>query len=513
MVLDVTPSQAGIYLKINASDPADPIRNIHVVMQGFEDVYETEPFHPLFLERLGHYGSIRFMGWQRTNNSIVKDWANRTTKSTYTQAVPGGVAVEYMVELANELRVDPWFCMPHAATDDYVTQFATLVRDQLDPDLKVYLEYSNETWNHLFDQTKYCEAEGLKLGLSTSSVQAGLFYHAKRAVEIFQVWEGVFGSPDRLVRVLASQFANPWTGEQVMGFQNAAAHADVYAVAPYFGGYLGLDAHAPQTIQMTTQEVLDAAAADIAGTILPHVQDNALEASAHGLELVAYEGGQHMVGVGVWQNDPTLNALFDAANVDWQMYDLYRDLLEAWQGAGGGLFMAFSACGLPSKFGRWGLIEYQDQPLADAPKYSSLLDLAGEQKHVTLFGQACGGLGVAHANAPSLGSTDFELRLGGAPPGGSALLALGNSATSWLGVPLPMTFDAWSAPGCALYGSVSLLFAAPVDGSGVASQTLPVPDSPVLLGNPIYSQWTALDPAANPLGLTFSRGVRINVQP
>ena len=65
----------------------------------------------------------------------------------------GGVPIEVMIDLANTLHVDPWFCMPHQASDDYVRQFATLVHARLDPALHPHIEYSNEVWNTGFAQT------------------------------------------------------------------------------------------------------------------------------------------------------------------------------------------------------------------------------------------------------------------------------------------------------------------------------------------------------------------------
>ena len=55
-------------------------------------------------------------------------------------------------------------------------------------------------------------------------------------------------------------------------------------------------------------------------TMLPRVvegirQQKAL-ADAHGLRLVAYEGGQHLVGIGPGQENEKLNNLFFAANAD-----------------------------------------------------------------------------------------------------------------------------------------------------------------------------------------------------
>src|SRR5262249_1888804 len=145
-----------------------------------------------------------------------------------------GVPVEVMVQLANTLGADPWFCLPHRADDDYVRAFATIVRDRLDPGRKAYVEYSNETWNHGYEQGRYATQRGRALNLSTNDTQAGLFYQARRATQVFALWEQVFGGRERFVRVLGGQTGSVWAGEQVLGFENSYRRADAIAIAPYF---------------------------------------------------------------------------------------------------------------------------------------------------------------------------------------------------------------------------------------------------------------------------------------
>ena len=45
-----------------------------------------------------------------------------------------------------------WVNVPLMVDDDYITKFATLLKEQLDPSLVVYVEYSNEIWNYGFSQ-------------------------------------------------------------------------------------------------------------------------------------------------------------------------------------------------------------------------------------------------------------------------------------------------------------------------------------------------------------------------
>jgi hypothetical protein len=365
----------GLYLEIRETNPANPIRNIRVIMPGFESTYETQPFHPLFLERLQGFEVLRFMDWMNTNHSNIITWQDRpqTTSPNYENGVP----LEVMVQLANTLGVDAWFNMPHQANDDYVRNFATYVRDNLNPELKAYIEYSNETWNSQFPQANYVIEQGTALGLSTDAFQAGFFFHSRRAVEMFVIWEEVFGGTDRLVRVLASQAANSWTGEQVMDFENASEAADALAIAPYFGAYLGDPSTMDSIASQSVDELIAASREHIMGEVSDWIAANAQASSQRGLELIAYEGGQHLVGYFGSENNEALTNLFLAANRDPQMYDLYTDYLNQWQSLGGGLFINFSYVDGYSQWGSWAVLEYQDQSLEEAPKYRALLDYIG----------------------------------------------------------------------------------------------------------------------------------------
>ena len=57
-------------------------------------------------------------------------------RSSFAYSV-GGVPLEVMALLVNKLGADPWFCMPHTATDDYVRGFAQAALQLLRPDVKV----------------------------------------------------------------------------------------------------------------------------------------------------------------------------------------------------------------------------------------------------------------------------------------------------------------------------------------------------------------------------------------
>jgi hypothetical protein len=371
--ISVKAGQNLLSLRITETAPADPVRNIRVILPGFERTLDTQPFHPEFLERWRKFKVIRFMDWQRTNNSKQVNFSDRPTPAEQTQGDEGGVALEYMIRLANTLNADPWFCMPHLATDDYVRRFAGMVKNKLEPDLKVYVEYSNECWNGMFGQARYCLEKGKALALSDNDYQAQLRYYSKRSVEIFKVWREVFGGKDRLVRVLAAQSANPWTSEQVMDFEDAYKHADVLGTAPYFGHALGSPRTQNEAAQMTVDEVLDACEGFVKKNN-ETIAKQAQLAGQRGLRLIAYEGGQHLVGHGGAENNERLEKLFHAANRHRRMQKLYLDYLQGWKDSGGTMMAIFSSTGRYSKWGSWGLMEYHGQPASDAPKYRAVLE-------------------------------------------------------------------------------------------------------------------------------------------
>ncbi len=369
----VRPEQNLLTLRLTQTDPNDPVRNIRVILPGFEDSYATQPFHPDFLKRWEKFKVLRFMDFQRTNDSEQAHWSDRATLAMQTQGTDAGVALEYLIQLANNLDADPWFCMPHLADDDYVRNFAGLVKAELEPSLRIYIEYSNECWNSIFAQARYCRDRGKELGLSDNDYQAQLRYYSKRAVEIFGIWREVFGGTDRLVRVLAAQSANPWTSEQVMDFEDAYTHADVLGIAPYFGNALGDPKTQDEVVRMTVDEVLDRCAEYIAKGN-ETISRQAELARQRGLRLVAYEGGLHLVGYGGAENNEPLMELFHAANRHPRMKQLYLDYLTGWKENGGTLMAVFSSMGTYSKWGSWGLMEYHGQPTAEAPKYQAVIE-------------------------------------------------------------------------------------------------------------------------------------------
>lgn len=397
-VLDVDPKNNGILMRVKSIAPNDKLRNIRVILPGgscsndqlktctddaacgagnkctsYVDNYDKQIFYPPFLASIRHYKIIRFMDFLGTNNSEVKTFADRSKVGDARYSVKGA-PLELAVELANRIGADAWINMPHLADDDYLTQAATLVKGKLSPSLKVYVEYSNEVWNAQFKQFFYAADQGKALGYGPSPFEALLKFQSKRSVDAFKAFTTAFGADaaKRVVRVMGSMAANDFVSDTELDFQDAYKSTDAVAIAPYFGGYLGTPEQQAKTSAMTADELF----AEIDAKALPEaigwMNKTAASAKRHNVKMVAYEGGQHLVGVTGVENDAKVTALFDAVNRDARMQAVYKKYLDAWKTQGGEMFVAFASCGLYNKFGRWGAIEYLDQPRETAPKYQAL---------------------------------------------------------------------------------------------------------------------------------------------
>ncbi|GGQ67908.1 hypothetical protein GCM10010166_42370 [Couchioplanes caeruleus subsp. azureus] len=376
------PGVGGRFLRITSTDPANYVRNIHVWMPGFEHTGAAQVFHPNYLERLRGMKTLRFMDWMQTNASRHRDWAGypRPEWSTQTRSV----APELMIQLANRVGADPWVNIPHEATDEWVRAFAQTVRATMNPELKVYVEYSNELWNtaYAFRQTPWAQAAGRELGLADNDYQAGLRFTARRSVEIFRIWREVFGADadTRLVRVLGAQAGNIAVAENVASWQDAYREADALAIAPYFdcsAQWIAGDSRtfapghptvAARVKAAGVTRLLDACQESIDVTVRSQIIRHKELADRYGLSLVAYEAGQHLSGVLGTENDSALMTLFHTANRHQRMRDLYARYLEQWRELGGGTIALFLSADRMDKWGAWGLREYQDQPLSAAPK-------------------------------------------------------------------------------------------------------------------------------------------------
>ncbi|MCX5770575.1 MAG: choice-of-anchor D domain-containing protein [Candidatus Hydrogenedentes bacterium] len=370
-VISVDSSQGGFGVSIATTNAANYVRNVRVIMPGLESTYQTEMFNPTFIASVKNYKVLRFMDWMNTNGSGQINWADRP-KPTDAQWTIKGAPLEVICALANKIHADPWVCVPHRATDDYVLQMATLMKAQLNPGIRAWVEYSNEVWNWGFPQASYASQMGLSLGLTTDQYAAVFMFHSRRTVECANIFAGVFADETRLVRVMGAQSAGSWWAGEMLKYNNAYQHVDALAIAPYFGGYMGGSGDYGRIISQGVEGTIN----ELQTTALPEaygwIDACAAVAAQYNVALVAYEGGQHMVGVGAPMEDAALNAVFDAVNRDPRIGQFYTAYLNYWKSKGGDIFVHFNNAMTFTKYGRWGSMEYLGQPRTQAPKYDAL---------------------------------------------------------------------------------------------------------------------------------------------
>ena len=397
----VNPGDEGaLYINLFESSLTDPIRNIRVIRPGFVQTYATEPFHPLYMERLDRSVNLRFMDWGKTNASPLVTWDARTTPFSYTQTREEGVSLEYMVELANALGMDPWICIPHKADDDFVRNAAILLRDTVASGLKIHVEYSNETWNSAgpFSQTVYVQDMGELLGLDPDRWTAGQKYCALRSVQIWEIFEQEFVDDSRLVKVMGTQSANisiSLTRYEALNDPSINPDytmPDALAIAPYFGKlYTLADIPPAAPSYPTVDDILDLLSPQLIESSREDAEMQQALADEQGAALTCYEGGQHFVGGGGAENDETLTDILQTANRDPRMYTRYIEYLDALRAEGVSLFSNFSYVGRYSKWGSWSILEYQDQPVMEAPKYRAIIGWNALRSNLQTLSAGSGG--------------------------------------------------------------------------------------------------------------------------
>lgn len=372
LTVEVKPKHS-VILKVMQTDPADPVRNIRMMLPGFDPSRSAGAFNPAYLEYLRGFKVIRFMDWANTNLDGTSDWDGRTRIEHATQERKSGVALEYMLRFAREARGNPWINVPHAANDAYVRQMARLIKSETPPGMKIYVEYSNEVWNSQFPQHAHAAREAARLGLKDADA-----FYVRRSLEIFAIFEEVFGGSDRLVRVLAGQAVNTFRAGKLLAQPTIGKRVDAYAIAPYFGHRDQLFGQEKDAAAGIAIDRLMARLAEAETDTRRVIRDNLALANKAGVELIAYEAGQHVT------NPPGQDDFCAAINRHPAMAAIYENYLEAWEReTNDALLVLFADMSRYGRSGCWGLSEYHHQPPSMSPKLQAVrarLGTAGSRR-------------------------------------------------------------------------------------------------------------------------------------
>jgi hypothetical protein len=408
-------------IAIKRSQKGNHIRNLRILAEADEKAdLAANPFRDDFLNYCKQWHALRFMDWMASNNSLEKEWRNRKQTTFYTMVgasgdaigrwgnppskfilmFSGGVPVEIMIQLANLTQTDPWFCMPHRATPEYMAEFAKLVKARLDPKLKVYVEYSNEVWNWQFQQagwmlqSKIAGDAVIASGLRAwkNGVEPPLPYddgtvakeggenHPERMAALdrrcFAAWESVFTGKDRarLVRVVAVQHSWTDTARRTAKWVMEHGGADALATGAYIAPNKEIYARwTAAGAKLTAEQVIADMNEAFEKDSSKRTREIAAIAKQYKLSYVVYEGGQHIQPEG--QKEASYMPALKAAQFSQGMYDLYLKNFALHQQVGCELFCAFSSIGRQGeRWGSWGHQEYYGQPRSEIPKFGALLD-------------------------------------------------------------------------------------------------------------------------------------------
>lgn len=443
---NVTPSDDGIYLAI-LSSPNDPllrIRNIEIIMPGHAATAREQPFNPAYLDFLRPFSVLRTSqilsmngedygcdtGASHASADCTRNWDERVQVTDALQSGLRGVAIEYIIDLVNELDCDLWLNVLHGADLSYLDGLAELVACNLEPERTVFLELSNETWNSSIDYPQYHHyiQRGLEVIDDTSGdpgtgpnmeglndFDTGRRYFAHKWAEACHRMQLELAPRGiRMVKVLPS-FSEGYTDvtgrmlTHLLDITTVNPHnmqPDAVAVAAYVG-----IPYAPWA-----EQALAAAGSDlteinriknlfnetnIMGWLRQNISNQLFDpigmsgddavsvpffltaqqavinahTAAHpalfpdSVPVVAYEGGQHLAFFTEEEDIDAdlLREVLETHNLP-EMEFFYRELCQAWFANQGGVFVSYTNLSTPRPFGNFGIAEHLMQTLPDTPK-------------------------------------------------------------------------------------------------------------------------------------------------
>lgn len=372
MIMHLTYKDNIASMSIVESSGADPIHNIRIYVPGADP---EELFNPVFLEKCEPFSLLRMMDWGATNFSTLSDWSDRATAEDITFTSGKGYPYEYMIELSNQLHKDVWICIPHLATDEYIKNLSELLFENLDPDLNVYIEYSNEVWNWMFDQTNYLYENG----------DAGVDW-PERIVPFIQNALDVFydswpGDKSRVSRVVGVQVGWYDVCERIVLSMREGSF-EIISPTSYFG----FDEEAIQALEeagsSADNALLEEIALDSVESIGTEIEKVADLCNRLGVKMAYYEGGQHFTPDPFGSEQDYGQALIDIQH-DPSMYDVYMKWFEELEkikvDANGDttLCVLFTLASPDSdRYGSFGLFTdlYHDVDIDTIPKYKAVKD-------------------------------------------------------------------------------------------------------------------------------------------
>lgn len=182
-----------------ASPTGSGITNLKMIKPGYA-ADTTRIFTDEFLDA---FTSVDWACWRQATSAThtypdVQEWSERKRADdcpaiwNLSDGKLESLPWEYVIELSNQTGIRPWISVPVSATDDYITNCAQMLKDNLDPAIDIYVELSNEVWNTGTGfPGVWNEEEAAVLGIQPNR------NYARRVINMALKFRDVFG-PDSL---------------------------------------------------------------------------------------------------------------------------------------------------------------------------------------------------------------------------------------------------------------------------------------------------------------------------
>ncbi|MDW8206954.1 MAG: hypothetical protein RMJ43_03900 [Chloroherpetonaceae bacterium] len=395
----LVPPTAGILLLAFSRTRRSPrhpensgITNLRVTRPGYPH-NTTQTFTNEFLNALKPFRILRYMDWLETNHNPgyygdpghhALHWKDRRLPTDATQVPTGnkyGVAWEYCIQLANLTDTHMWINIPVAATDDYVLQLARMLKNNLKPQLRIYIEHSNEVWNFGFPQYTYnklAAIDEVRKGnspLNNDNINDEERFahrrHAQRLIQITRTFQNVFGTRSLLTRirpVYASWLIQPQSHyrDVLTWVENTYGHPGKFFYALASAAYFNAQTAPPDA---SPQQILQAMRQSTQESLQYHRQIKAI-ADHYRIKYAQYEIGPDTGG------GSTVNvANRIRANRLPEIKDVILENARLWFQMGGDAYIYFALAGPYSRYGCWGLSE--DIRNLHTPKWQAIYQLTG----------------------------------------------------------------------------------------------------------------------------------------
>jgi len=408
------------FLGLKFTNTGNGVRNVKIMrpktLGGTTPYSEDVMFTDQIKTLISKFHAIRSMDLTATNGNICKTWAERVQpnyyRNSYDQSGYGwqgrGIAWEYVIQLANETQKDLWICVPVMADNNYIVQLATLMKNNLNSNLKLYIEYSNEVWNTwgvFWTQWNYNHKSALAaLNAGNSSLNydnkpaseyncadgnCGYVFdgrqYGEKVVQISKVFRSVFGDAQMMSRirpVLEGQLAVSNQYGQAMLYinqvygkvnqWNSVARPVNYYV--YGGGGSAYYNPDNNSTSLTIDNIWSSASY-LTSNFSNGNKTDVDRCVAFGLKRIAYEGGPSMDKSGHSEN------IKEQAWGDPRMKTLLVDHHKAWNQYGGDILFYFTATGDY----QWGFTHNIFD--LNTPKLNAIDELRNSTKDAISYGE------------------------------------------------------------------------------------------------------------------------------